>query len=174
MNFLVVSTIEVRKCHELVLNAFELLWDEGYEIELTFVGREGWKVDNFISRMKSHKNLNKNFFWFNNLSDEGLEAMYKNSVALINASIGEGFGLPIVEASHFGLPLILRDIRIFREIAGMSATYFKSDEPRDLANTIKTWIDDFWDGKILTNNEIQVFSWQDTCEQIIDIIKKDI
>jgi len=173
INFLIVSTIEVRKSHELVLDAFEILWDEDFEVTLTFVGRRGWKVNNLLSRIKSHKNLNKKLFWFEELSDESLEAIYKESTALINASVGEGFGLPLVEASFFGLPLILRDIQIFREVAGEDAWYFRTADPEGLALSLKSWIENFMDGKVSPSKGIGSFSWQDTCDQIVEIIRKD-
>ena len=172
-NFLVVSTLEVRKCHEQVLNAFEILWEEGHDVILTFVGRKGWKVDDLLARIESHRYLNKKLFWLNNLSDEGLEKTYRDSIALINASIGEGFGLPLVEASFFGLPLILRDIPIFREVAGENAWYFATNDSEELATSVKSWLEAYSKGKIYPNTEINPISWQDTCNQIKNIFKSD-
>ena len=173
MNFLIVSTLEVRKSHEQVLNAFEILWEEGHDVTLTFVGRKGWKVDDLLARIESHRYLNKKLFWLNNLSDEGLEKTYRQSTALINASIGEGFGLPLVEASFFGLPLILRDIPIFREVAGENAWYFATHDSQELATSVKSWLEEYAQGKIHPSTEINAISWQDTCNQIIDIVKLD-
>ena len=173
LNFLVVSTIEIRKCHELVLDAFEILWAEGLEVNLTFVGRKGWKVDDLLARIQLHQRLGKELFWLNNISDEDLKKMYRESTALINASIGEGFGLPLVEASLFGLPLILRDIEIFREVAGESAWYFATNDARELALSIRSWVESYSKGSIHSNTDIKVISWQDTCKQIIGIFEID-
>ena len=171
LNFLIVSTIEVRKCHELVLRAFEILWEQGIDAKLTFVGRTGWKVEEFLERIVSHRYLNTRLFWFKNLDDEGLSKVYENSTALINASIGEGFGLPLVEASFYGLPLILRDIPIFREIAGDKSWYFSTEKPNELALSLISWIEEFSKGNIYPNSDIKVISWQESCNQIIDIFR---
>jgi glycosyltransferase involved in cell wall biosynthesis len=171
MNFLIVSTIEIRKCHELVLDAFEELWAKRQDITLTFVGRKGWGVDNLLPRIESHRHLNTNLFWHNKLSDEALVSMYSDSVALINASVDEGFGLPLVEASVFGLPLILRDIEIFREVAGEKAWYFATNDAKELAASIESWIKRYSKGDIHPSTEIKTVSWRETCIQIEEVFK---
>ena len=173
IRFLLVSTLEVRKRHELVLDAFEILWDEGYDVTLTFVGRTGWKVDDLLSRIKSHRYLGSKLIWLNDLGDVELQKTYIESTALINASVGEGFGLPLVEASLFGLPLILRDIPIFREIAGEKAWYFATDDAGELAISVKSWIAEYMTDRISPNTEINVISWKDTCNEILGIFKSD-
>ena len=55
------------------------------------------------------------------------------------ASEGEGFGLAIVEGARHGKPLILRDIPVFREIAGKHAFYFRGDTPEELAKALREW-----------------------------------
>jgi glycosyltransferase involved in cell wall biosynthesis len=171
LNFLIVSTIEVRKCHELVLSAFEILWEQGVDAKLTFVGRKGWKVEDFLERIESHRHLNEKLFWFKNIGDEDLSIIYKDSTALINASLGEGFGLPLVEASFYGLPLILRDIPIFREIAGEKSWYFSTEKPNELALSLVSWIKEFSKGDIGQNSDIKVISWQESSIQIINIFR---
>jgi glycosyltransferase involved in cell wall biosynthesis len=58
------------------------------------------------------------------LGSQDLSDLYKHAYALVFPSFAEGFGLPVVEAMHFGTPLILSDIPVFREIAGDQAVYF--------------------------------------------------
>ena len=172
IRFLIVSTIEVRKSHELVLNAFEILWDEGLDVELTMVGKPGWKVDHLLQRLRSHKHANRRLFWYSDLSDEDLNEIYVNSSALINASLGEGFGLPLVEASFHGLPLILRDIPVFREIAGENPWYFNSNDHEELARSLRNWIADYTNGKIGPVTKIKTVTWKDTCEELLGIFNR--
>ena len=95
--------------------------------------------------------------------------IYQNSTALINASVGEGFGLPLVEASFFGLPLILRDTQIFREIAGDKSWFFSTKEYRELAISLISWIEEYSRGNISSNTDIKVISWRESCNQILEI-----
>jgi glycosyltransferase involved in cell wall biosynthesis len=172
VRFLVVSTIEIRKSHELVLDAFEILWSKGHDVELTLVGRPGWKVDGLIQRLSTHQYINQKLFWFSDLPDEQLTEVYKNSSALINASLGEGYGLPLIEASFHGLPLILRDIPVFREIAGDGAWYFDSNDHENLAESISTWLYVYRNLKIGPVSEIKTVTWKDTCEELLDIFNR--
>ncbi len=172
IRFLVVSTIEVRKSHQLILDAFEILWKQGLDIDLTFVGRAGWKVDELLLRMSNHHLLDQKFFWLSNLTDYELDREYQNSTVLINASLGEGFGLPIVEASAHGIPLILRDIPIFREVAGDHPWYFQTSDSLEFSQEIKNWIHNYIDGKIIVGKNLNLYTWQDTSNQIIEVFKR--
>ncbi len=54
--------------------------------------------------------------WHDRASDDELLGFYADADALIAASYTEGFGLPLVEARHFGKPIIASDIPVFREV----------------------------------------------------------
>jgi glycosyltransferase involved in cell wall biosynthesis len=146
ISFLMVGTLEPRKGHLQVLEAFECLWKEDKPINLVIVGKKGWMVDELIQRLSGHSELNKRLFWLQGISDEYLERVYSESTCLIAASYGEGFGLPLIEAAQHKLPVIARDIPVFREIAGDHAYYFKADKPHQLAKAIESWL-------FLMNNE---------------------
>lgn len=139
--FLMVGTIEPRKGHQHVLNAFEALWAAGSTFRLLLVGKEGWGTDQLVDRIRSHPQHEKHLFWIENASDEYLEKIYSSADCLIVASECEGFGLPLIEAAHHELPIIARDIPVFKEIAGNSAHYFSGDAPGDLASSIVVWND---------------------------------
>ncbi len=139
-SFLCVGTLEPRKGQAQALSAFDLLWEQGITANLILVGKQGWHVDDLITRIKTHPKLNKNIFWFNSISDEFLEQLYSNSSCLLAASEGEGFGLPIIEAMKNNLPVIARDIPIFNEIIGSKALYFTDNTPATLAKCLKIWL----------------------------------
>jgi glycosyltransferase involved in cell wall biosynthesis len=169
--FLVVSTIEPRKSHEQILRAFETLWNEGKNFSLTFVGRQGWKTEKLIFEITNHPLMGKKLFWFPKISDIELRQLYQDSSALINASIGEGFGLPLREALMHKLPLILRDIQVFREIAGEDAWFFSGMSPLDLSNSIMNWVNASEAGEICVPQVASFPTWEDTCRQLIEIIQ---
>ena len=49
--------------------------------------------------------------------------------------------MPLIEAAQHKLPIIARDIPVFREVAGEHAYYFSGREPDVLADTIKRWLE---------------------------------
>lgn len=131
--YLMVSTIEPRKNHAYLLDAFELLWAQGSTARLCIIGKIGWKCEALVERIKQHPEWNKRLFMFNRINDKGLEYAYANARALVFPSHVEGFGLPLVEAMQRGLPAMASDIPVFREVGGEFMAYFDLAEPRSLA-----------------------------------------
>lgn len=134
--YLMVSTVEPRKNHAYLLDAFELLWAQGSPARLCIIGKIGWKCEALIERIKQHPQLGKRLFMFNRINDKGLEYAYAHARALVFPSYVEGFGLPLVEAMQRGLPAMASDIPVFREIGGEFMAYFDLDEPQTLADNV--------------------------------------
>jgi alpha-1,2-rhamnosyltransferase len=134
--FLMVSTIEPRKNHDYLLDAFELAWTAGSKARLCIAGRVGWKCDALLDRVRKHPELNQRLFMFNDLSDTSLEHAYSHASALVFPSYVEGFGLPLVEAMQRGLPAMGSDIPVFREIGGEFMAYFDLAAPQSLVDLI--------------------------------------
>mgnify|MGYP002226254532 FL=1 len=51
-SILMVSTIEPRKQQKQSLDAVELLWAKGVDVNLVLVGKSGWKMEDFEKRLK--------------------------------------------------------------------------------------------------------------------------
>lgn len=138
--FLTVGTLEPRKCHAQALAAVELLWEQGIDVNLVIAGREGWLVQDLVTKIRLHPERGRRLFWLEGISDEALERVYATASCLLAVSQGEGFGLPLIEAARHALPVIARDIPVFREVAGESAYYFGGDSPEDLKRAIGNWL----------------------------------
>ncbi len=139
-SFLMVGTIEPRKGHAQVLAAFERLWDSGHDLRLVIVGRPGWLVEELLEKLRHHPKLDSLLFWLEDVSDADLDRLYSACSCLIAASEGEGFGLPLIEAAQHGLPILARDIPVFREIAGDHASFFEGRTPEALAKAVSEWL----------------------------------
>ena len=125
-SFLMVGTVEMRKGHRLALDAFESMWRENIDAELVIVGKTGWCVEHLLTRLRKIR-IGPALDRYEKASDDELLGHYADADALIAASYTEGFGLPLVEARHFGKPIIASDIPVFREVtAGVhSARFFE-------------------------------------------------
>lgn len=139
--YLAVSTIEPRKNHGYLLDAFEALWRQGSPARLCIIGKIGWKCEGLMLRIKRHPELGKRLFLFNGLNDRSLEHAYRNARALVFPSYVEGFGLPLVEAMQRGLPVMASDIPVFRELGGDFVAYFDLNTPDSLARLITQFED---------------------------------
>jgi glycosyltransferase involved in cell wall biosynthesis len=139
---LMVGTIEPRKGHAQALEAVELLWASGADLNLAIVGKRGWMVGELIQQLECHPELGKRLFWFEGCSDQTLDAVYEASTALLAPSIGEGYGLPLIEAAQRGKPVIARSLKVFREVAGDYPAYFEGTTAASLATYLARWIVD--------------------------------
>ncbi len=179
---LMVGTIEPRKGHLQALAAVELLWSRNIDIHLVIVGGEGWvhlpdrqrrSIPTITRRLHDHPELNKRVFWAKSLSDGELESVYLASTCLLAASEGEGFGLPLIEAAQYGLPLIARDIPVFREVAGNFAFYFDGLSPEALAAAIVNWLELRRAGQAQSTSAMPWISWSESALQLQEIISHD-
>ena len=167
-NFLMVGTVEPRKGHAQTLAAFELLWQRGIVVNLLIVGKQGWMVDLLADKLRRHPERGKHLFWLEGISDEYLEKVYAASCCLIAASEGEGFGLPLIEAAQHKLPVIARDISVFREVSGEHAFFFHGLKPIDLADAIHKWQDLNANGLAPQSIGMPWLTWRESAQQLVE------
>lgn len=173
-SFLMVGTLEPRKGHTQTLAALEILWEEGLEANLVIVGQQGWKMEALVDRLNHHPEQGKRLFWLEGISDEYLEKIYAAGACLIAASEGEGFGLPLIEAAQHNLPIIARDIPVFREVAGKHAHYFNGFDPQSLAESVKSWLIANAQGGAPQPDGMPWLTWEQSTRQLLKVILPEI
>ncbi|WP_426110382.1 glycosyltransferase [Massilia sp. PWRC2] len=164
--FLMVGTIEPRKGYLQALAAFELLWQRGVNVSLNIVATEGWtslpnaerrtipQILQQLHRLMGDKRLS----WRKHVDDAGLEQLYLRSACLLAASEGEGFGLPLIEAARHHLPVLARDLTVFREVGGDEVQYFNGADATALADAIEMWLGKNAKGEISEPN-LPWYTW---------------
>jgi glycosyltransferase involved in cell wall biosynthesis len=171
--FLMVGTLEPRKGHAQALNAFEALWAGGHALNLVIVGKPGWLVNELIERIRSHPENGSRLFWLDGASDECLEDLYRRATCLLAASEGEGFGLPLIESARRGLPILARDLPVFREVAADAAYYFTGNSDSALSASIVRWLALNEAGKAPTPDALEWLTWQQSASQLMAILPLD-
>jgi glycosyltransferase involved in cell wall biosynthesis len=121
-------------------------------------------------KLRNHAELNQRLFWLEGISDENLEKVYAASTCLIAASYGEGFGLPLIESVQHGLPILARDIPVFREVAGEHAAYFKSETPSELAASIHSWLKDHKKNMHPKSSGMNYLEWKESASMLLNIV----
>jgi len=166
--FLNVGTLEPRKNHAYLLDAFDALWGSGSEARLCLIGNSGWKCEDLISRITNHPRYGKSLYWFRKLGDDGLEYAYRHASALVMSSHAEGFGLPIVEALQRGLPVMASDIPVFREIGGDFVAYFDLANPQSLVDLLHGYERTRAIPDVRSPQEWRWIDWKDSAKQLVD------
>lgn len=178
-SFLMVGTVEPRKGYLQVLAAFTQMWRDGQNINLVIIGKEGWQdlpdnmrrtIPEIVQRLKNHPEQNRRLFWLEGVSDEYLERVYAASTCLIAASEGEGFGLPLIEAAQHQLPIVARDIPVFREVAGGHAFYFSGLESEYLVEAIRSWIKLYTENCHPQSDDLPWRTWKESIELLSDTV----
>ena len=167
---LMVGTLEPRKGHAQVIEAMNRLWSAGENINLVIVGKEGWRARKLAETLRAHPEHGRHLFWFNDASDELLQRLYAESTALVAASYGEGFGLPLIESAAHGLPVIARDIPVFREVAGEHAYYFHNTYAEPLAEEIRAWLALNEKNEAPTSIGMPYLTWAESSRQLRDVL----
>lgn len=166
-SFLMVGTVEPRKGHAQTLEAFNRIWAEGDDYVLVLVGRPGWMTDVIQRRIRHHDEFGRRLFWFADADDLLLDKLYATCTVLLAPSEGEGFGLPLVEAARRGLPILCRDLAVFREVAGEHATYFSGGDPLSLVNAVRDWLAAYQRGETPSSSDMPWLTWDQSARELL-------
>lgn len=135
--FVCVGTLEPRKNHAVLLDAFERCWQDGSRSRLLLIGKAGALGEALITRIRRHAEHRRRLFWLNDVGDADLDHAYRGARAIILPSLLEGFGLPVVEGLSRGRPVFASDIPVFREIADGFADFFDPHDAAQLAALVR-------------------------------------
>lgn len=134
---LFVSTIEPRKGHAMLLDAWERLLDRGVpgDFRLVFVGRAGWMVDDVLRRLAVQGVVH-----LPGCSDAPLDTLYRNAAFCCYPSQYEGYGLPLIEAFARGKAVLSSSGGALTETAGPFAPCLDPLDVDAWADAMADWI----------------------------------
>jgi glycosyltransferase involved in cell wall biosynthesis len=167
---LMVGAIEPRKGHEQVLQAFETMWAKGIDVTLVVVGQLGWAENNAVEQLQVLQAKTDKIQWLNYVSDPMLKSLYEGCAGTLMASFGEGFGLPLIEAAHYGASLIARDLPISREVCGDHAWYFQAQSGTELASELQEWLKLYHRSSEPKSLGVEWQTWPQSTAQLIDSV----
>lgn len=172
-SFLMVGTVEPRKGHALALDAMERLWASGGNAALVIAGAQGWMVEELIERLRGHHEYGDRLIWVERPSDAELRQLYSSCSCLLAASEGEGFGLPLIEAARHDLPILARDIPVFREVAGDHASYFDGTGAETLHAALEAWLAAFQAGRAVGSRGMPWLTWRQSVDALLQRLPMD-
>lgn len=168
-----VGHFEKRKNFQNLIKAYNSndFLKENYE--LIIIGNDnGYKsqLDKLISKLKIKNNVKLLL----NISDELLNFYYQNSCLFVFPSSYEGFGIPIIEAMYYELPIVASNIDVIKEISDNSLLYFEYNNHLDISAKIETLLK----SPDIKNNQIKKFkhilkkyNYENIANQLINLYK---
>jgi glycosyltransferase involved in cell wall biosynthesis len=168
---LCVSTIEARKNHQYIVSIWERLIERfpNRIPNLVFVGKWGWKIEEFRENLAKSDYLGGRLFIYNAISDTALSMLYQKCLFTIYPSFAEGFGLPIGESLAYGKPCIASNTTSMPEVGGTFCKYFDPFDVDDGYRVISETLSDpgaldAWTQRV--ERDFKVRTWSKFSEEL--------
>ena len=145
--FLHVGVLEKRKNLGTLITAFEkLIRMSGYEdLRLVLVGQRGPRetLDDYdhLFELVTTLGLTEKVDFTGYLRQDQLDSYFYHALGYVFPSVNEGFGIPILEAFSFGLPVIISQQGALMEVAGDAALIFENNNAEALLQSMKLLVD---------------------------------
>jgi glycosyltransferase involved in cell wall biosynthesis len=170
LSFSVLGTIEPRKNHELILEAFEPLLGHVDGLSLSFIGRMGWVDSAFANRVHALASDRKSGFrFFSAPSDDEICNHVERSRATIYISAAEGYGLPPVESLWLGTPVIAsRMIPSLQRLGSAGIHYVEPLNVISLRRAILAFVDNAYaNRKAEEAMRLNLPTWRSFTEEVL-------
>ena len=137
---LMVGTLQPRKNHVLAASAW-VRSKAARHMHLLVAGEVGFQGPDIVRSVRALDPQARVRF-IGRVSDAMLGRLYRHATLVLQPSLDEGFGLPVLEAMRAGAPCIVSDIGALREVAADAAVFFDSRDSEALRAAIDQVVDD--------------------------------
>jgi glycosyltransferase involved in cell wall biosynthesis len=168
--FSVIGTVEPRKNHQLILEAFEPLLRKIEGLTLSFVGRMGWVSSELAQKVHAlAADKNSGFRFFSAPGDGAVRKCIEESRATVYVSAAEGYGLPPVESLWIGTPVIASNMVPSLKTLGLTGIHIV--EPLNVTNLRRAILaflnDDYANQKTEETMQLNMPTWQSFTEAVL-------
>jgi glycosyltransferase involved in cell wall biosynthesis len=137
---LAVGTLEPRKNLPRLVAAYSSLSEElKCAHPLVVVGALGWETGETLAALDS---LGEHCTRLGRVSDHALAELYRRCAVFCYPSLGEGFGLPVLEAMAAGAPVVTSQISSLPEVGGDSVEYVDPYDVTSIADGLRRTLSD--------------------------------
>jgi glycosyltransferase involved in cell wall biosynthesis len=170
---LFVGTLEPRKNLVRLVRAYRKAVGPSLPHALVLAGPAGWKSEALEAELALTGP--GTIVRTGALDVSELDALYRSAAAFVYPSLYEGFGLPVLEALHRGVPTVASDIPPIREVAGNAALLVDPRSEEALATAIeRILIDDALAADLRRDGPARAagFSWSATAEGTLAVYRE--
>lgn len=172
---LYVSTIERRKNHALLYQAWARMREDGFKpYRLVFVGRKGYGVGELLNDIQLDPRTSNDILILDHANDAELVWLYRHAAFTVYPSLYEGWGLPVVESLCHGKFCLASGSSSLPEAGGEWAEYIDPMDVISWARRLLHYMEN--PGEIQARNEsiaahLKPTTWAQTSEQIHQKLK---
>jgi glycosyltransferase involved in cell wall biosynthesis len=173
--FLFIGRVKFKKNVHNILKGF-IIFKNKYKTDHKFylAGLADGNYRKDLEKKAMESGVGQDLIFGGFVSDEDKYRLYKNTDALVFATLKEGFGMPVIEAMSLGAPVITSNRPPLNEISNGAAVLVDPEDPEDIAKAMS---------EIVMNKELQeelikrgkenakLFSWEKHAKGLFNIIK---
>jgi glycosyltransferase involved in cell wall biosynthesis len=170
---LFLGSLQPRKNLAFLVKAFAMIADKTTH-SLILAGGHGSSYEK-LCLLVAELGLQKRIIFTGYINDKERAALYQHSELFVYPSKYEGFGLVLLEAMSFGLPVITTDVSSLPEAVGDAGTLVSVDDKDELAAKLSELLNE----EMLRDKFIQAgfkhcqsFSWQCSAKKTLEIYRE--
>ena len=156
-----------------LIEGFTRLARRRTEVRLEIVGDNRTVPHIEVDRVVEASGVGDRVAWRAYLPEEQLAALYGHARAFVFLSDYEGFGLTPLEALGAGIPIVVLDTPVAREVYGAAALYVERPEPALIEAALeRALMDEAERARILAaaRDTLARYSWRACAGQILDVL----
>jgi glycosyltransferase involved in cell wall biosynthesis len=169
--FLCVGTLQPRKNTMAAIRAHKRLPQALRQLHpLVVVGRTGWQCDDVVAALQGDPLVK----WLQYVPTDDLIGLTGMATALVNVSLSEGFGLPVLEAFAAGAPVIASNTTSLPEVAGDAALLVNPLDTDAISQAMEALaLDTQLSAEMTTRGRerLKQFSFTETTRLTVDVYK---
>lgn len=171
--FIFIGAVHPRKNVLGLLKSFEHFKSSfSHQHKLVIIGRKAWmntELEDFYNKMQFKNDI----IWIEKIERNNLLHVLQHAFALVYPSFFEGFGIPIIEAMSYGVPVITSNVSCMPEVAGNAAILVNPNEINEIANAMHELITNkqlYSNLQQLGKKRAQDFDWNTSAKEVVEII----
>lgn len=173
--FLFAGVLKERKNVAGSIKAFALFTGGNATHKLLIAGKQDGVYAESLSRLAHELSVDTRVRFLGYVTNGELAYLYSKAEALVFPSFIEGFGMPVLEAMHAGLPVITSNTGALAEVAGDAALLVDPARPEDIATAMNRVVADPALRAELKEKGLHraaEFSWDETARRLIAVIQE--
>lgn len=176
--FLFIGTIEPRKNIPTIIKAYELYCEEAIRqsqevYKLIIAGGKGWNCDAVLELIE-HSKYRDNIVLPGYIDKEEKKFLLENASCFVYPSLCEGFGIPVLEAFQYNVPVITAYNSSLPEVGGDAAYYVDAYDVKGMANLMSDVLNMTEEEKehnsVKMKTQLEKFSWEKCAEETLNVM----
>lgn len=165
-----VGTLQPRKNYVRLIEAFSRL--KRPDLELVIAGKKGWLYEEILDAPRKY-DVEERVKFLDFVSDSQLAALYRGARCFVLVSLYEGFGLPVLEAMAYGIPVVVSKTSSLPEVAGKAGIYVDALNVNSIADGIVKALDEKGKDRVeLGKTLAKQFTWEKAAKQTLKVLEE--